>query len=282
MNPARLTAAALALLLVGLLVWWWKPWDEGLAPVDTSTAASAPAAAPIAAASAPAAPASAVLFPIEPSAAASAAAPIPRSDQALQSALIDLGGRKSVLSLLQMDDFVHRFVATVDNLDRPSAPAQAWPANPAPGRFEVADSSAETTTIDPDNSLRYAPFVQFVESLDAEQTVALYRRLYPWLQQSYQELGYPQGYFNDRLVAVIDHLLKTPEPPQPIEVTLVEIKGPYPSARPWVHYQFADPALEQASAGQKLLMRMGAVNERRIKARLAEIRKLLTQDAAPR
>ena len=280
-SPGRLTAAALALVLVGLLLWWWQPWhDKGLAPLG---AASAPVATPIMPPSAPQAPASAVLFPLQPASAASAgaAAPIAHTDAALESAVIDLAGRKGVLSLLQMDGFVHRLVATVDNLDRPSAPTRVWPVNPAPGRFEVLEIDGKTT-IAPDNGLRYAPIVQLVESVKPQQAVDLYRQLYPWFQQSYEELGYPQRYFNDRLVAVIDHLLSTPEPAQPIAVTLVEIKGPYPSARPWVHYQFTDPALEQASAGQKMLMRMGAVNERRLKAWLAQVRLLLTQGTPPR
>ena len=41
-------------------------------------------------------------------------------------------------------------------------------------------------------------------------------------------------------------------------------------------YQFDDPALESLSAGQKILLRMGSVNERRVKAKLAELRTLLT------
>jgi hypothetical protein len=130
--------------------------------------------------------------------------------------------------------------------------------------------------------VRYAPFVQFVESIDMARAAALYRWMYPLFQQSYEELGYPQGYFNDRLIKVIDHLLRTPVPPAPVALTLLEIKGPYASQRPWVHYRYADPALEQATAGQKLLMRMGAVNQRRLQARLAELRAALLAAPKPR
>jgi hypothetical protein len=52
--------------------------------------------------------------------------------------------------------------------------------------------------------------------------------------------------------------------------------------RPWVLYEFDDPALQALSAGQKMLLRMGPVNERRMKTKLAEIRRLVTADAPPR
>ena len=53
---------------------------------------------------------------------------------------------------------------------------------------------------------------------------------------------------------------------------LVEFKGDGPSDRPSTHYEFADPKLESLSAGQKALIRIGLVNERRLKAKLRELR----------
>ena len=55
-------------------------------------------------------------------------------------------------------------------------------------------------------------------------------------------------------------------------VSDIEIKGDMPSERPWVHYEFVDPALESLSAGQKMMIRTGLVNERRLKTRLREFR----------
>jgi hypothetical protein len=62
-------------------------------------------------------------------------------------------------------------------------------------------------------------------------------------------------------VEVIDHLLATPEAPGPIRL-----------AQPKVLYEFADPALEELSAGQKMMLRIGKGNRERIKAKLREIR----------
>jgi Protein of unknown function (DUF3014) len=87
-------------------------------------------------------------------------------------------------------------------------------------------------------------------------------------QEAYQNLCYPSGYFNDRLVQVIDVLLATPQPSGPIELV-----------QPNVMYTFADPALEARPAGQKLLIRMGPDNAAAIKSKLMELRALIT--AAP-
>ena len=87
-------------------------------------------------------------------------------------------------------------------------------------------------------------------------------------------------YFNDRLVEVIDLLLATPEPAEPPRLRLTEVKGPIAPERPWVRYEFADPRLQSLAAGQKILVRMGLANERRVKAWLTAFRAELLQ--APR
>jgi hypothetical protein len=103
-----------------------------------------------------------------------------------------------------------------------------------------------------------------MEMADLEFIVATYRRFYPLLQESYLRLGYPDGYFNDRVVAVIDQLLATPEP-----------EGPIRLARPHVLYEFADAELEALSSGQKLLLRMGRDHTARIKQVLSSLRTLI-------
>jgi len=59
------------------------------------------------------------------------------------------------------------------------------------------------------------------------------------------------------------------------------VKGEVPSLRPWVRYEFADPAFESASAGHKIMLRVGAVNERRLKTKLRELRAELGRQADP-
>ena len=103
--------------------------------------------------------------------------------------------------------------------------------------------------------------VALVHAVDSKQLVAIYVRFYPLFQQAYRELGYPDGYFNDRLVAVIDHLLATPD-----------VKPPIALVQPKVLYQYADSELEALSAGQKAMLRVGPDNAAVLKAELREIR----------
>jgi hypothetical protein len=268
---SKAAALVLAVVLAGLAagaLWWYS---ERMTERPTAVApAPAPEPAP-----APVAAEPAVKYPIEEPAATALTA------QELPSALTALLGRKAVSSFFQLDQFPRRFVATLDNLGRAHAPPVAWPVNPAPGRFTVTQGG-ESTTIAPDNASRYTPFVLMVEAVNTARAVELYTRMYPLLQQAYADLGFPKRYFNDRVVEVIDLLLATPEIEGPVKLHLTEVKGSVPSERPWVRYQYEDPALEALASGQKILVRMGPVNERRLKAKLAELRRQITKAAPAR
>ena len=261
-------------IVAGGYLWWMRQQATDDVPAER-TAATAPSPA------AAAAPASepAIRHPV-----AAASQPVPEvdaSDSAIAAALDDLVGSKAVLTFLQTDGFVRRVVATVDNLGRAHAAPRLWPVNPTPGRFGVSGSGDERL-VAPDNDKRYAPFVEFVEAIDARRAVELYVRLYPRFQQSYEDLGYPGRYFNDRLVEVIDLLLETPEPGVPLAILSVEVMGPEAPKRPWVNYEFADPSLEALAAGQKMLLRTGPHNERRLKAKLREFRREIVAATPPR
>ena len=260
---------------------WW--WQQAQAPVVTPAAPPAVTSAPPVAAAPPALPASEPASgpqnPVEALAPPDAALPtLAGSDDPIAQALGDLLGARDMAAFLQMDGLVRRVVATVDNLGREHTPARLWPVNPTPERFAVV-GSGPVQTIGLDNAARYGALVRWIESVDMERAVALYARLYPLFQQAYEELGYPGRYFNDRLVAVIDHLLQAPEPASPVAVKLTEVKGDVPSTRPWVRYEFADPQLQSLSSGQKIMVRVGLENERRLKARLKALRALVATGA---
>jgi hypothetical protein len=266
--------ALLVLAVAGYFGWQYYQSQQVQPAPEPAPVATAPMTPP-----APAEPAPpAIQHPVEPPDTEPAAEPTPlpalaEADPYVGDRLGELLGRANVLRFLQLEGFVKRGVATVDNLGRSHAPVLVWPVNPTPGQFasaKGADGVGET--IHPDNSARYAPFVQFAESVDSGQAVALYRRLYPLFQQAYEEQGFPGRYFNDRLVQVLDQLIATPVPAAPPAVVLVEVKGEVVSTRPWVRYEYVDPTLQSMSAGQKILLRMGADNQRRVQAKLVDIR----------
>jgi Protein of unknown function (DUF3014) len=261
--------------LVGAAGWYWWPRTPPSLP---ERPAAAPAEPPVAATPPPVA--------IAPPASAPVALPEPPVERPLAAAtladaVVELLGRPAVLKFVQTDDLPRRFVATIDNLGRSHAPSQLWPVNPTAGRFKTIQRNG-VTIVDPDNAQRYVPLIAIAESMDTRRAVDLYVRMLPMLQQSYEELGYPNQRFHTRFVNVIDQMLAAPTAPELLRVQLTEVQGPIPSERPWVRYEFADPALEKATSGQKLLMRMGASNERRVKARLAEFRRELVRRAVDR
>lgn len=255
-------------VVAGVGVWWW--WHG-------HTAAPLPIA-PVAEQRPPAPGQSAVEAPIEhPIEAAPAAVaarggdaslpPLSESDSALRSAIGSLIGDQALVEFVRMTGIVASVVATVDNLPRRKVATKILPVRGPAGAFVVEEADGGRV-IGSANAVRYAAHLRLLENVDSQRVAAVYVRFYPLLQQAYRELGYPQGNFNDRLVTVIDHLLATPA-----------IEGPMRVVQPKVLYEFADPDLEARSAGQKLLLRMGAENAERVKARLREFRREIT--AAP-
>lgn len=270
MSRTALWISALAMLL-GLGLAGWYGYERYLKPRPAPVAA---APAPVAAAEPASAAASepAIRYPVEPPASTAGVA-------SLEEAAAALLGRADAQRFLRLDEAARRFVATVDNLAREQAPARLWPVQPTPGRF-APDTRGERSVLSAANARRYAPFVAMVSALDSARAVGLYRQFYPQLQQAYEAQGYPGRYFNDRVVAVIDHLLQTPDPSGEVALVLTDVKGPLQPQSPWLRYEFADRSLEQRSAGQKMLLRMGPANARALKAKLGELRALLVAPAS--
>lgn len=286
MNKSRLVLALLlTVVLVGAIGWYLWPQAEPPRPAPGPTSRPVSRPEPITATPVPSNDAPPVIqHPVQaiemPPPAPKPLPALGESDARMKDELNALVGRKNVQKFVLLESFVRRVVVTVDNLGREHAAPSMWPVHPTPGRF-VTLRQGEVEVINPDNAQRYTPLVQFIESINSRQAVQLYASLYPLFQQAYVELGYPRGYFNDRLVAVIDKLLATPVPEAPLAVALVDVKGPIPSERPWTRYEFVDEDLQSLNAGQKIMLRTGPVNERRLKAKLIEVRKLLTRAALP-
>lgn len=188
-----------------------------------------------------------------------------QSDQPVRKALSGLYDPARLDKLLDFKSIIRHFVVTIDNMTAAKLPQRYSFTRPPAGKFLIKTGADGVMTIDKANYDRYRPYIQLMESVDTHVLTALYFRYYPLFQQAYEALGYPDRYFNDRLVAVIDHLLATPD-----------IQGPVKLKQPVVFYTFADPELEALSAGQKLLIRMGPDNAAKVKSWLRKLRAELT------
>jgi hypothetical protein len=193
--------------------------------------------------------------------------PLAKSDPVVLAALGEVFGKNAVKQFFQPEEIVRRIVVTIDNLPRKVVSAQLMPTKPMSGKLATT-SKGDTLTLSEANFERYTPLIRLADSVDAKAIVAAYVDLYPLFQQAYREQGYPKGYFNDRLVAVIDHMLAAQE-----------VEGPIDLVQPRIYYQFADPELEALSAGHKLMLRIGTKNAARIKAKLRELRGELVNTA---
>ena len=266
-NVVWLLVIIVALMVAGVLV-----WRRTHAPEVVS-------APPQAAAPQPATPAPDTTAPKYPIEAASTAPPAPAetlpavadSDAALQDAMAAVFNGVPLDRIFHMQAIVPRFVATIDNLPRQTVALSKMPVKPIGGSVETTTTTDGHTLLRADNAERYTPYLRLMEQASTQKLVQTYVHFYPLFQKAYQDLGYPKGYFNDRLIEVIDHLLAAPDVPAPIALT-----------QPKVLFEFADPSLEQLSAGQKMMIRIGPVNESRVKAKLADIRHALTGQTLPR
>ncbi len=171
--------------------------------------------------------------------------PVTESDQSIREALKSLFGGKPTSKLLFMENIIQRFVATVDNLPEKRLPRAHLPLKTPGGKFLTA-GTLEAPQTSKRNYKRYDAYVILLESINYDLAIKIYSYFYPLFQTAYEQLGYKNAYFNDRLVHVIDHLLETPNPPDPIQLS-----------QPSVLFTYADPTLENLSSGQKILLRIG-------------------------
>lgn len=260
----------LGVLVVGAAGWWLFRDDlRSLYPTRPTPAAEVrpdgdePAPAdPVAAPAVPQ-----IQHPLDLEAAADPALPaLGDSDASAWGALAELFPTDGVLALVLRDHLIQRLVAHVDNLTQPSVTASSLALRPVPGALQL-EQDETGSRLGRDNAARYAPYVQAFTAVDADALAAAYVRFYPLIQQAYVELGHVDGYFNDRLVAVIDHLLQAPEPQRPLAVEPDE-RG---------KYRFTDPALQSLSVGQKALLRLDAEQARAVKQQLRAIRAAVTR-----
>jgi len=249
-NTLWYVAAGVLVLLSGVAL--FVSWRAHQRQTAESTA---PAAAPVA-------PANGIANPV-PVPSGLTTAPLPpleSSDKPLHDSLADLVGAKTVDELFRPEMLIRHIVVTVDNLPRKHLAVELRPTKSPAGKFAVTGGE-DSATIDPSNYQRYAPYVHMLQGMNTQQFTSLYFHYYPLFQQAYENLGYPNGYFNDRLVAAIDDAIAAPD-----------VRGPVALVRPNVMYQYADPKIESLSSAQRLMVRLGPDNEAAVKAKLRELR----------
>lgn len=256
MSGLRAFVIVVVIAVVGAAVWYFWPEPPKLPPPPPEAPRVVPAEPE-------------PQGPQHPIAEAPQPKPLPtvkESDPAMRDAITGIIGADAFARYIVPEEILHRVVATIDNLPRKTYAQRLNPVKTPPGQFATAGKD-DALAIAPANAARYTPYVTVFDAIPTDKAVEAYIHFYPLFQKAYVDLGYPNGYFNDRLVQVIDNLLATPD-----------VQGPVKLVVPHVLYEFADPDLQSRSAGQKVLLRMGSENAKKVKAKLSEIRARIAKE----
>lgn len=128
------------------------------------------------------------------------------------------------------------------------------------GAFEPAISEGGERVLPADLDERYRPFLDLLDSIDPELVAEAFRQAEPYLDRSYQKLGYPDGRFRPVLIEAIELLRDTPHPETPI-VLIADS----------VNYKYADPELEELDIAQRLLLRLSPTRRQLVDRQLAAV-----------
>ncbi len=215
--------------------------------------------------------------PAPPPAAAAVPAeygPVPAldaSDDFVRALVRQLSSRPELIEWMAGGNLVRTLVVSVDKMAIGSSPAREMKAAAPAGRFLVA-GSGPTLRIDPASYARYNTLANVIDAVDVEGAARAYRRLRPLMQQAFDELGYTNLSFDDRLALALGRLVDVPVPEGDVGLRATSVT-----------FQFADPDLESLAPIQKQLLRMGPRNMRIIQSKVRAFARAagLTQGPPP-
>jgi Protein of unknown function (DUF3014) len=198
--------------------------------------------------------------------------PLEQTDPVVRDLVGRLSQHPKVLAWLATDQLIRNFTVTVFNMAGGQNPSQHLARFRPRDKFQIVERGSQIS-IDPRSYRRYDAYADAVAGLDARGAARLYATLKPRIQDSYRELGQPDGNFDPVMERAIVELLKTPV-----------IDGDVALASKSVAYEFADPRLQSLSPVQRQFLRMGPRNVRLIQAKLREIAPMLgiALEPAPR
>jgi Protein of unknown function (DUF3014) len=185
--------------------------------------------------------------------------PLGETDPIVRQLVGRLSSHPTVTAWLATDNLIRNFTVVVLNISGGRTPAKQLTRVRPAGEFQVRTEGSRLW-IDPRSYRRYDGYADAFAALDARGAAQLYATLKPRIQDSYRELGYPEGDFDVALERAIAELLTTPV-----------LEGNVALASRSVMYEFADPRLESLSSAQRQFLRMGPRNVRLIQGKLREI-----------
>ncbi|TMP27013.1 DUF3014 domain-containing protein [Pseudoalteromonas rubra] len=170
----------------------------------------------------------------------------------------------TAMDLVVTEDMIRRSVVFVDNLAQGKVAKKHFPVSKPTDSFMVIEDDIIIT--DPNSFERYTPYVNMLNAISTAQLVRTYNKFRPLIGEAYEEIGYDGGEFDLTLQEAIGELLETPIP----ETSL-------PLLQESVTYKYAYAEWEQLSDAQKLFLRMGPENMKKMKKRLQDLKVALAK-----
>ncbi|MFW6124182.1 MAG: DUF3014 domain-containing protein [Acidobacteriota bacterium] len=180
------------------------------------------------------------------------------SDEFIRDIVREISSDPQISEWMKIDHIIKKFVAAVDNIANGLSPRKQIEFFEPKGEF-LAKKKGEKYIIDEDSYKRYNPVANAFNSIKTKDTVKLYRRYEPLIQEAYKELGYPENDFNVTLNRAIKELLAVPVIEGDI-VLISKLKS----------FELEDSELEEMSQAQKHLFRMGPENIKKVQQKLRE------------
>jgi hypothetical protein len=184
--------------------------------------------------------------------------PLDESDAVVRQLVGALSESPAIAAWLATDGLIRNFTVVVVNIAEGVTPARHLKTLRPASTFRVVDRDGGTL-VDARSYERYDAVANAVASVDAVAAARLYATLKPRIEEAYRELGYSDT-FDRTLERAIVTLLKTPI-----------VDGPVRMRPKGIGYAYVDPRLEQLTAAQKQLLRMGPRNARIVEERLRAI-----------
>jgi DUF3014 family protein len=185
--------------------------------------------------------------------------PLDQSDTLVRTLVQKISESPAIMAWLPTQGLIRNFTVVVSNIAEGATPAKQLRVLRPTSGFRVVERDGGTF-VDPRGYDRYTRIADAVASIDPAAAATLYATLKPRIEEAYRDLGAPNGSFDRTLQRAIAELVETP------------IVDPSPRLRPkGIGYAYADERLENLTAAQRQLLRMGPRNVRVIQSRLREI-----------
>jgi hypothetical protein len=189
--------------------------------------------------------------------------PLSESDTYIRDALKNASSILEFQNWLKEKDIIRRFVAVVDNIVNGENPAANLNFLKPEKNFQII-THKQNLILDPNNYIRYDRTASIFDSLKIKTLLNLFYHIEPLLDETYQKMGYPGQYFRPALMRAIDIILDIPI-----------IKVPIFLQKKVITYSFENQEFENLSPAQKLILRLGPENIRKIQKKCRDFGALI-------